>query len=76
MTLHMFKEKKKISLLHKIPTQFEFEGCELKEESTFAESLFGEVPQIQKDYGYSVLLLLLSDDSPLQEYLTELRLII
>lgn len=26
--------------------------------------------------GYSVLLLLLSDDSPLQEYLTELRLII
>lgn len=50
----------------------------LKEGSTFAECLFGEIPSSPhylEGSGYSVLLLL-SDDSPLQEYLTELRLII
>lgn len=66
------------SLFHGFPLRFEFEVCESKEESTFAECLFGEVPpspHYSEGSSYSVLLLL-SDDSPLQEYLAELCLII
>lgn len=46
---HVLAKEKTSVFYTRSPTQFEFEGCELKEESTFAECLFGEVPQIQKD---------------------------
>lgn len=72
------KKKKNHSLLHRIPHWFEFEVCERKEESTFAECLFDEFPtspHYSEGSGYSVLLLL-SDNSPLQEFLPDLQLII
>lgn len=75
VTFHIISNQRRIRI--RIPARFEFHMCEVKEESTFAERLFGEVPpppHSSEGCGYS--LLLLSDDSPLLEYLTELRLII
>lgn len=75
LTFHVISNQRKTRI--RIPTWFEFHMCELREESSFAECLFGEVPpspHSSEGCGYS--LLLLSDDSPLLEYLTELRLII
>lgn len=69
----MFLQKKGIRLSCRISTRLECEVCELKKESPFAHCLFGEVapsPHYSEGSGDSVLLLL-SDESPLQEYLTE-----
>lgn len=42
VTFHILSNQRKIRI--RIPTRFEFDMCELKEESTFAECPFGEVP--------------------------------